>query len=130
MSLIQNSSRNSSRYYHYLGNLEDLEVSGILTALREMSGILLKVRKMLGENVVGKMAKNCLLVAYLRPYRYLVASSQYSMLIMNRSVVQRQLPEADHSRHSMAATNPVALLRRMLRCVVRPLDVELHHHAT
>jgi len=58
---------------------ENLEMLGILTAIREMSGNLLKVTSQgcVGEkSCQGKMSKNCLLiVAYLRRYRYLVASS-------------------------------------------------------
>ena len=34
--------------------LENLEMSGILTAVREMSGILQKVREMSGKNLVGQ----------------------------------------------------------------------------
>ena len=55
--------------------LENLEISGILRAVREMSGMLLKVG---GKNPVRekwlKLFICLLLVAYLRPYRYLVAS--------------------------------------------------------
>jgi len=36
--------------------LENLEMSGNLTAFSEMSGILLKVREMSWENLVGKVA--------------------------------------------------------------------------
>ena len=43
--------------------LENLEMSGILTAVREMSGILLNVMEMSGtKSCQGKMAKNCLLL--------------------------------------------------------------------
>ena len=48
--------------------LENLEMSGNLTAVREMSEILLKVKEM-----SRKSGLNCLLLsAYLCPYRYLV----------------------------------------------------------
>jgi len=40
--------------------MENLEMSLILTAVREMSGILLKVREKI---MSGKVAKNCLLLA-------------------------------------------------------------------
>ena len=48
--------------------LENLEMSGISTAVREMSGILLKVWQVSGTKYCqGKVAKNCLLlVAYFR----------------------------------------------------------------
>jgi len=47
--------------------LENLEMSGILTTVGEMSG---------KKSCQRKLAKNCLLlVAYLRPYGYLEASS-------------------------------------------------------
>ena len=40
--------------------LENLEMSGNLTAVRQMSGILLKVREMLRKkSCQGKVAKNC-----------------------------------------------------------------------
>ena len=54
-------------------------MSGISTAVREMSGILLEVREVSGnKSCQGQVAKNCLmLVAYLHPYGYLVASSYY-----------------------------------------------------
>jgi len=53
--------------------LENPEMSGILTAVREMSGISLKVREKI---LSDKVAKNCLLlVAYLRLYGYLIAKS-------------------------------------------------------
>jgi len=49
---------------------QNLEISWLLTAVREMSGILLKVREVSGrKSCQGKMAKNCLLlVAYLCLY--------------------------------------------------------------
>jgi len=49
-------------------------MSGILTAVSKMSGILRKAREVSGEkSCQGKVAENCLLLAaYLRPYRYLV----------------------------------------------------------
>jgi len=50
-----------------------LMVSRTVTTCLEMSGILTPVRE---KSCQGKLAKNCLLlVAYLRPYWYLVASS-------------------------------------------------------
>jgi len=57
--------------------LKNLELSSILTAIREMSGILLKIRKVSGKKSCHRnVAKNdLLLVAYLRPYQYLIASS-------------------------------------------------------
>jgi len=57
--------------------MENLEISGILTVVKEMSDISLKLREMAGEkSCPGKVVKNCiLLVAYLRLYGYLVASS-------------------------------------------------------
>ena len=50
--------------------LNNLEMSGILRAVREISEILLKVREVSGrKSCQGKVAKNCsLLVAYLRQY--------------------------------------------------------------
>jgi len=52
-------------------------MTGSLTAVREKSVILLKVRELSGKNFVKeKCPNNCLLlVAYLRPLGYLVAPS-------------------------------------------------------
>jgi len=36
--------------------MENLEMSGILTAVSEMSGILLKVREVSGKNIVREVA--------------------------------------------------------------------------
>jgi len=57
--------------------LENLEMSGNLKHVREMSGILLIVRGMSGKkSCQGKVSQKCsLLVEYLRSYGYLVASS-------------------------------------------------------
>jgi len=50
--------------------LENLEMSGIMTAVREMFGILLKVSEVSRtKSCQRKVVENCLLlVAYLRPY--------------------------------------------------------------
>jgi len=54
--------------------LENLEMSGNLTAVSEMSGILLKIREMSGKkSCQGKVASNYLLyTAYVHPFGYLV----------------------------------------------------------
>jgi len=39
-------------YFRMTTCLENLEMSGILTAVREMSGILVKVREVSGKNLV------------------------------------------------------------------------------
>ena len=44
--------------------MENLEMSGILAAVSEMSGMLVKVREVLGKkSCQGKVAYNCLLLA-------------------------------------------------------------------
>ena len=49
-------------------------MSGILTAVDEMSGILLKVGEMLGKNLVReKWFKTVLLAAYLHPFLSLLS---------------------------------------------------------
>ena len=49
-------------------------MSDNLTAVREMSGILLKLWELSGKKFCqGNIAQNCLLLdAYLHPYKYLV----------------------------------------------------------
>ena len=44
------------------------------------------------------------------------------------AVVQWKLPEAERSRHSVAATCSSALLHPVLHSMVLPLDMEVHHH--
>jgi len=77
--------RNNSLTFYYLVQvnvrvttcLENLEMSGNLKHVREMSGIMLTVREMPGKkSCQGKVSQNCSLVdEYLRSYGYLVASS-------------------------------------------------------
>jgi len=57
--------------------LENLEMSGNLKHVREMSGIMLTVMEMSGKkSCQGKVSQNCsLLDEYLHSYGYLVASS-------------------------------------------------------
>ena len=56
--------------------VENLEMSSNLTAIREISGILLKIR---GGNLVRESClKLCIVLAYLCSYRYLVGV--YSVL--------------------------------------------------
>ena len=57
--------------------LENLEMSGNLKHVREMSGIMLTVSEMSEKkSYQGKVSQNCsLLVEYLRSIGYLVASS-------------------------------------------------------
>jgi len=67
--------------------LEMLIMSGNLTVVREMSGILLKVRE---KSCQGKVAYNCLLLAaYLHPYWYLVGV--YSVLNIKYMVLDHTL---------------------------------------
>ena len=55
--------------------LENLEISGNLTAVREMIGILLKCNEMSGKTFVRKSGLNCsLLAAYLCPFLTLLKS--------------------------------------------------------
>jgi len=57
--------------------LENLEMSGNLKHVREMSAIMLTVREMSRKkSCQGKVSQNCSLVdEYLRSYGYLVTSS-------------------------------------------------------
>jgi len=56
--------------FQYADCLENLEMLENLTAVREMSGILLKVRELAGnKSCQEKVAKNCLLLsAYLHAF--------------------------------------------------------------
>ena len=54
--------------------LENLEMSGNLTVIREMSGILLSQgngREVSGKNLVREKLSKTVYIAYLHPYRYL-----------------------------------------------------------
>ena len=63
-------------YYCVTTCLENLEMSGILTAVGNIRDFTRSEESVRDKILSGKVAKYCLLlVAYLRPFGYLVASS-------------------------------------------------------
>jgi len=72
--------------------LENLEMSENLTAVREMSWILLKLRE---KSCQGKVGKNCLLLAaYLRPF--LTAELVHFILALDHALLQ-SYPTTDNN---------------------------------
>jgi len=72
--------------------LENLEMSENLTAVREMSWILLKLRE---KSCQGKVSKNCLLLAaYLRPF--LTAELVHFILALDHALLQ-SYPTTDNN---------------------------------